>query len=109
MTLTASEGDSGSTAGQVVLIVLIIGGIIYAFGYARAVMHRANKDYKTTKAAVPVLRKGFWSAWFAVVKVGFWVTIAVAVLFVWMIRGTDKDADAVITPSHTPSVTRSHR
>lgn len=103
MMLTASEGDSGSTAGQVVLIVLIIGGIIYGLGYARAVMHRANKDYKTTKAAVPILRKGFWTAWFAVVKVGFWVAIAVAILFVWMVRGTDEKVDVNTTPSPTPS------
>lgn len=92
-----------STAGQITLIVFIIGGVIYAFGYARSQMHRANKDYKTTKAAVPVLRKGFWMAWWAAVKVGFWVALAAFVLIVWMVRSEDRPADATVDPK--PSMT----
>lgn len=67
------------------LVVLIIGGTIYTFGYLRAVMHRANKDYKTTKAALPTLRKGFWAAWWAAVKIGFWVCVALLALIAWVI------------------------
>ncbi len=63
--------------------MLIIGGTIYAFGYARAVMHRANTDYKKTKEALPGLRKGFWAAWWTAAKAGFWILIAFALLLAW--------------------------
>lgn len=82
----APEPDGTQIAGPVVLIVFIIGGIIYTFGYLRAVMHRANTDYKSTKAAVPKLRKAFWSAWWSAVKTGFWVAIAFLILVAWMVR-----------------------
>lgn len=84
----------------VVLIVCIIAGVVYGLGYARAVMHRANRDYKTTKAAVPTLRKGFWIAWWKAVKVGFWVLIAAVIMTIWVgrdLRG--QPADATPTPS----------
>jgi hypothetical protein len=74
-----------SASGPTLLAVLIIGGVIYAFGYARAVMHRANTDYKKTKAALPDLRKGFWAAWWAAVKVGFWILIGLALLIAWAV------------------------
>ena len=82
--VTAPPADqAGLTPMATVLIVLVIAGIIYVFGYVRAVMHRANSDYKKTKALVPGLRKGFWKAWWAAVKVGAGVLIAVAILVYW--------------------------
>ena len=64
MMLSAAESSSRSTAGTVVVLVLLIGGTIYAFGYLRAVMHRANFDYDlplrrlmhrtTVRGSVPV-------------------------------------------------------
>lgn len=81
--MTANPGD---IAGPTILALAVGGGAIYAFGYARAVMHRANKDYKTTKAAVPVLRKGFWAAWWTTVKVGFWVFIGFAIFVTWAVH-----------------------
>jgi hypothetical protein len=74
-----------SASGPTLLAVLIIGGVIYAFGYARAVMHRANTDYKKTKAALPELRKGFWAAWWAAVKVGLLILIGLALLIAWVV------------------------
>ncbi|MET1006577.1 MAG: hypothetical protein ABWX96_13595 [Propionibacteriaceae bacterium] len=80
----AAEDSDASV--PTLLIVVIIAGTIYAFGYARAVMHRANTDYKKTKAALPELRKGFWAAWWAAVKVGFWVSLAGLALIAWVVH-----------------------
>jgi hypothetical protein len=106
MAFVAAAQQKQSISVPVVLIVFLIGGVIYLFGYARAVMHRANRDYKTTKAAVPVLRKGFWKTWLAAVKVGFWVLIAAAIMVIWVgrdLRGRPADA----TPSPSASVSSS--
>jgi ABC-type Fe3+ transport system permease subunit len=84
--LAADAPLSRSISTPVVLIVLVIGLVIYAFGYLRAVMHRANKDYKTVKASVPKMRKGFWQAWWAAVKIGFWVVLAGFVLVAWVVH-----------------------
>ncbi len=103
----AQTQEDQSIAAPVVLIVIIIGGTIYAFGYLRAVMHRANKDYKTTKAAVPALRKGFWRAWWSAVKVGFWVVLAGIVLVAWMVRDVRETPENVNSvPKSTPSVSK---
>lgn len=67
------------------LVVMLIGATIYAFGYARAVMHRANTDYKKTKAGLPAMRKGFWAAWWTAVKIGFWVSLALLALVAWVV------------------------
>jgi arginine exporter protein ArgO len=103
--VAATAQQKQSISVPVVLIVFLIGGVIYLFGYARAVMHRANRDYKTTKAAVPVLRKGFWKTWWAAFKVGFWVLIAAAIMVTWVgrdLRGQPADA----TPSPSVSVAK---
>lgn len=111
MAFEAAAEQKQNISVPVFMIVLLIGAVIYGFGYARAVMHRANKDYKTTKAAVPVLRKGFWRTWVAAVKVGFWVVLAAVIMIVWVGRDLRaQPADATPTPS--PSVVRathSHR
>lgn len=95
---------------EFMLVVILIGIAIamYGFGYARAVMHRANKDYKTTKAVVPALRKGFWTAWREAAQVGVWVVLALVFLVYWAwhsVKHPSKDAD--IKPS--PSISTSHR
>jgi hypothetical protein len=108
MLLTANDNHN-PVAVPTFLIVAIIAGVIYTFGYLRAVMHRANKDYKTTKAAVPTLRKGFWAAWWGAVKIGALVFIAVVLLGSWAwheIRGNQADADTKPAPSS--SATTSH-
>jgi hypothetical protein len=75
--------DDQSIAAPLLMLLLIGGGIIYAFGYARAVMHRANSDYKKTKAAVPGLRKDFWSTWWRAVKTGFWIALGLVMVGMW--------------------------
>ncbi len=88
----AVQEEQPSVPLVAVIIVLIVAGIIYSFGYLRAVMHRANRDYKTTKAALPKMRRGFWHAWWAAVKIGFFVVLAVVVLGWWAVRDV-ADAD----------------
>lgn len=70
----------------VTILVLLCAGIIYVFGYARAVMHRASGDLKKNKADRWPLRWGFWGAWWRAVKVGFWVCLGAFVLVVWAVR-----------------------
>lgn len=103
MMVAASSSHRSVTVPVIALILLVL--VVYGFGYARAVMHRANRDYKTTKAAVPVLRKGFWTAWWGAVKVGFWVLFGCAILVVWMFNLGHRSADANTRPS--PSVSAS--
>ncbi len=67
----------------VTVMVLLLAAIIFTFGYRLAVNRRANDDYKKTKAAVPILRKGFWSTWWAAVKIGAGVLVALAILVYW--------------------------
>ena len=68
-----------------ILVLLLIGGTIFSFGYARAVFARANSDYKKTKAGLPGMRKDVWKAAWAVVKLGFWIGLVALVLITWAI------------------------
>lgn len=82
-----------SPAVPTVLIVLLIGSTLVSFGYLKAVMDRANSDYKKTKAGLPGLRKDFWRAWWRAVKVGFFVFVAGIVLVAWVVHDV-READA---------------
>ncbi len=62
----------------------LIAGVIFMLGYRIAVVRRANRDYKNTKAAVGRLRKDFWATFWTAVKVGFWVFIGAALLVAWV-------------------------
>jgi hypothetical protein len=91
-----------SIAMPVILFVGIGAAVIYLFGYVRAVMHRANSDYKKTKALVPGLRKDFWRIWWRACKVGFWIAVFVAVLGFWAYGDITQDRPApaaTIAPS----------
>ncbi len=101
---TTDDQPASLTPLVVVILVLIIAGIIYTFGYLRAVMHRANKDYKTTKAAVPGLRKSFWKAWWSALKIGTGVVIAVGILIYWGV--SDIRERSTPGPSSSPSAPR---
>ena len=94
----AAQPDArGSSTLLVVAGVLLIAAIVYTFGGVWAVMKRANKDYKTTKAAVPKMRKAFWVAWRGALKIGGWVILAAVVLVVWVIH--DVSAKGTPTPA----------
>jgi hypothetical protein len=108
----AAGDQSNSISGPVLLIVLIAGGTIYLFGYLRAVMHRANRDYKSTKAAVKPLRKGFWAAWFAALRTGALVLIGLMLMVAWFIRDTrqaDSSEPATRSPSPSASAHKASR
>lgn len=101
--MLAAEDQTNSISGPVLLIVLIAGGVIYSFGYLRAVMHRANSDYQKTKAAVKPLRKGFWVAWLHALRAGAIVTVALMLMVAWFVRDTRR-ADGEPAPKPSPSV-----
>ncbi|MEU8613128.1 hypothetical protein AB0C29_34615, partial [Actinoplanes sp. NPDC048791] len=87
----------------VLIIVLLAGGTIYLFGYLRAVLHRANRDYKATKAAVKPLRKSFWAAWVAALRTGVLVAIGLALMVAWFVRDVRR-AESEPIPPPSPSV-----
>ncbi len=90
------------------LTLLVVGGVLVAFGYAWAVMKRANKDYKTTKKAVSSMRKGFWSSLWVVVRLGVGVFIAVVAIIAWNVRDFQNDGDPLVPARAdvTPSPSR---
>jgi hypothetical protein len=105
MLLTATETH---VAVPSTVVLILIGSTVFGLGYAVAVMKRARKDYRTTKAAVPALRKSFWLAVMSMLKVGVVVGICVIVLIVWAwreIRGNSDGAGTGVKPS--PSVSSS--
>jgi len=99
----AAGDQPNNISGPVLLIVLLSGGTIYLFGYLRAVMHRANRDYKTTKAAAKPLRKAFWAAWSAALRAGAIVLIGLLLMIAWFVRDARR-ADSEQTPQPSPSV-----
>ena len=100
----AAGDQQNNISGPVLLIVLLAGGAIYLFGYLRAVMHRANRDYKTTKAAVKPLRKAFWSSWYAALRTGAIVLIGLVLMVAWFVRDTRNASDSEPASSPSPHV-----
>jgi hypothetical protein len=105
--VAASSGNGHDVSVPIVVLIFLVLGS-YGFGYAMAVMRRANSDYKTTKAAVPGLRKAFWSTWRGAVKAGFWILVGMAVLVLWMLNLGHHSADANTAPSPSASISSTH-
>lgn len=104
--------NQGPTVSGPVLVILVLGGAsIFGFGYLWAVMKRANKDYKATKAAVKALRKGFWASWQAAMKAAFWIFLVFVLLVSWVVHDVRAEGSPKPTPSssptHTPAPKRS--
>jgi ABC-type Fe3+ transport system permease subunit len=78
--------DAASPVLMGVLIAVLIGSTVFAFGYLKAKVERANSDYKKTKASLPGLRKGYWQLWVSAAKVGFWVFLVGFFLVAWVIN-----------------------
>lgn len=89
-------------------MLLLGGGTIFGFGYAVAVMHRANSDYKKTKEGLPGMRKAYWQSWWTSVKRGTFIAVALSMLIIWVVTSNDNDADATPRPSPSPSKTARH-
>lgn len=73
-----------------VLIALLGASTAFSFGYLKHRLERSNSDYKDTKAKVVPLRKAYWLAWWAAVKVGFWVFIVGFILVAWVFSDAQK-------------------
>jgi hypothetical protein len=95
----SAASNSGGTGGMVCILTILGLSPVYLFGYHRARMHRANQDYKKTKAGLPGLRKDFWSTWWAAARVGFVILLVLGALFMWMVRGGHSQADVKPSPS----------
>lgn len=108
MVLMAADTESSFNPG-VLLAGFVLGALLlYGLGYARAVMHRANRDYKAVKAGLPGMRKTFWATWWAAVKAGFLGLLVLACLIVWLVYRNDPPVDAGTTkPSVSPSPAKS--
>ena len=78
---------------------LLVGGLLVAFGYAWAVMRRANRDYHATKAAVGAMRKGFWASLWLLVKIGVGVFLVAATIVAWNVRDFQDDTETPLIPA----------
>ncbi|HET9516420.1 MAG TPA: hypothetical protein VFO77_01710 [Actinoplanes sp.] len=105
----AAAEQQNSVSGPVLLILLLAGGTVYLFGYLRAVMHRAKKDYKATKATVKPMRQAFWSSWLAVLRTGAIVGIGLFLLVAWFIRDTRSAESSESVPAPSVSVRQAGR
>lgn len=83
MWLASDQAPAGPSA---LMVVALVASTIFVLGYRIAVNRRANSDYKTAKAAVPKLRRGFWRTWWAAAKIVGWTALAVVLLMSWAIH-----------------------
>jgi hypothetical protein len=102
MTLGAAQTTA---SGSSLLTYLLGGALLIGLGYARAQWVRARSDYKATKAAVKVLRKGWLAALWTFVKLAVLAGIALIVVASWFIYSVRHDQTAAPT-SATPSPTQ---
>lgn len=109
MIVSVTSTQNTSIVAPVVALLLIGGAsTIFAFGFAVAVVKRANSDYKKTKAALPGMRKDFWRLWWKAVEVGFAIAVVAVLLMVWAvrdIRGSNLAPAAPASTSPTPRIT----
>ncbi len=108
MIVSVTSTQNTSIASPVVVLLLIGASTIFSFGFAVAVVKRANSDYKKTKAGLPGMRKDFWRLWWKAVKVGFAIAIVAVFLMVWAvrdIRGSNLAPAAPASTSPTPRIT----
>lgn len=102
MLIFAADADASTSS---LLTFLLIGALLFSFGFARAVWVRAKKDYLSTKAAVKPLRKAMWSSIMQALKLGVIVVLVGVALIAWVTHdvrgkgGDDKSTPAKINPS----------
>lgn len=100
-------------SGISLVTALVVSAALFSLGYARAVWVRARRDYKTTKAAVPTLRKAVWSAIWKTIRIGVGAAIIYAVIVTWFARDVRDDGNTPLLPAHiqpaaTPAPSCSH-
>lgn len=104
--MLAASGSDPLISAPIVVILALSGTVIFSVGYRLAINQRANKDYKATKAALPKLRKGFWSSWVALMKVAAVLAVISFILIAWVVRDFK---DLAADPQPSPSPTVKHR
>lgn len=77
--------------------------VMYAVGYWHAIWRRAKKDYKDTKASVPKLRKGMWTAFGKLVRSGAVVVIGLVLAIFWLMNEAKNAEKADPVPAKVPS------
>jgi ABC-type Fe3+ transport system permease subunit len=103
MWLAVSENEQGSVPMTVTVIVLVIAGFIAALGHRWAVMRLRRGAYLGMKNGLPGARKSYWLSLWSMIKVGFFVLIAFAILIYWGVSDV-MDRDQEPTPATSPSV-----
>lgn len=82
----ASDQAPAPASSTALLAVMLVTTAVFVFGYRVAVNRRANSDYKKTKAALPGLRKGFWSTWWSAMKMAAVMALAIVLLLSWAVH-----------------------
>lgn len=83
------------------LFSAVVGAVVaYSFGYGHAVLKRANKDYRATKALVPGMRRAVWSSFGGLVKVGALGAVIALALAAWVVSDLrERDAADPAAPA----------
>jgi hypothetical protein len=89
-----AQGAATDASFPTAVATFLIGGVVFLLGHRIAVSQRANRDYKTVKAAVKPARKAFWVSVGNVIKFAFWVSIAGLILIAWVIHDILTDVAA---------------
>lgn len=83
------------------LFSALVGAMVaYAVGYGHAVLKRASKDYKSTKALVPGIRKTMWTSLGNLIKASALGAILFLLLAAWVVRDVrDGSAPTSLVPT----------
>jgi ABC-type Fe3+ transport system permease subunit len=88
------------------LTAIIVGIFVFALGYAWGAFQKARGSYKTAKSGVPRARKGYWSAFWGMIKWGIGAVVIVLVLVTWTVTDVQQTADTKPSPGPSPSARR---
>lgn len=98
--MTFDDGHSWYMHSGISLVTaVVVTGVLFSLGYARAVWVRAKRDYKTTKAAVKPLRKSLWLAIWRAFKIGVGAVIIYAVIVTWFTRDVRDNKNTPLIPA----------
>lgn len=93
-------GAEATASTSSLLTFLLVGGLLFSLGFARAVWVRAKKDYLSTKAAVKPLRKALWQSIWTAVKVGVGVVVVGVVLIAWVVTDVRSNEEPTPKPAN---------
>jgi ABC-type Fe3+ transport system permease subunit len=88
------------------LTAIIVGFFVFALGYAWGAFQKARGVVKVSKGSVPAARKGYWSAFWSMIKWGIGAVVIVLVLVTWTVTDVQQTADTQPSPAPSPSARR---